>query len=127
MSNELRELSDVNQGGVLAIRAKERVVIRRMRRVVEQGALDATKIDDDGPAPEVGEDEKPWSRDRLRIAQDMRKSKRMAPVYLDHMQRKVDAHDDREAQKTAPSPLNIGVVNIVQAVSYPTKLIEVKE
>ena len=106
--------------GVKAIQQIERQVIRKARRVVEQGALDATAIDDEGPAPEG------WDERRTRVARDMRQSKRNAPVYIDVLSRIVENHDKIEAARAGgPVQLNVGVVNVVQAPNYPVIDVEV--
>ncbi len=121
------EATQADKAALRVVEGKERLIIRRLRRIVEQGALDGSHIDDDGPAPVVPEGQKPWTPDRLRVARDMRKSKRNAPVYLEHAQRAVEKHDDRQAVQQVPTQLNVGVINIVQARVYPAIELETKE
>ena len=115
-----KALSKVDEQGVQAIVRKERKVIRKARKVVERGALDATAIDDDGNpvAPGVLEG---WDARRMRVAQDMRKAKRQAPVYIDVLTKTLESHDKLEAErnKAAPVQLNIGTINLVKAEDRP--------
>jgi hypothetical protein len=114
------KLTKAEKRQVAAVKAAERTVIRRARRVVEQGALDATALNDDGLPVEEGVTEG-WSARRRNVANDMRKAKRAAPVYIDVLARQLESHDKIEAAKTSGAAinLNIGAINIVKAPEYP--------
>lgn len=118
-----KRLSEIDQRSAAVVLRKERSIIRKARRVVERGAIDATAIDDDGPAPAD------WDARRVRVARDMRASKRNAPVYIDVLSGILDRHAKVEAAKAAaPVPLNIAVINVVQAPpSYEVLDVEVKD
>lgn len=115
----MKQLSRLDQIGVKAGLAAERQVIRRAMRVVEKGALNATLINDNGlndQGKEVGLNE----RD-LRIARDLRKSKRMAPVYLEVLLRRLESAEKADALRDQGPKvsLNVGKVVVVQSVAYP--------
>jgi hypothetical protein len=99
--------------GVQAVLRVERKAIRKGLKVIEQGALDATTIDNDGIP--VSPDAEPLAGKRLRVALDMRKSRRDSPVYIDVLTRRIEGAEkaDALANVGAPRALNIGVVNIV--------------
>jgi hypothetical protein len=99
--------------GVQAVLRVERKAIRKGLKVIEQGALDATSIDDAGNP--VAPDVEPLTGKRLRVAKDMRLSRRDSPVYIDVLTRRIEGAEkaDALAGNGAPRPLNIGVVNIV--------------
>lgn len=122
--NETR-LRPIDQAGVAAVRAVERKVIRRMRKLVEQGALDASLINDNGlddQGSEVILNER-----RKRVALDMRKSKRHAPVYIDFMKARVESTERADALRDGPRlSLNVGVVVEVRPAQYPVKMIDHK-
>lgn len=102
--------------GVQAVLRVERKAIRRGLKIIEQGAIDATTIDNDGNPvdPNMPETERLRGK-RLRVAQDMRKSRRDSPVYIDVLSRRIESAEkaDALANVGSPRPLNIGVVNIV--------------
>lgn len=118
--SEERKLTRAEKREVNRIKHLERQIIRRARQVVERGGVDATAIDDEGNEVERGVTEG-WSARRRRVALDMRKSKRNAPVYIDVLTRIVENHDKAEAakQQAAPIQLNIGSINVVKAPEYP--------
>lgn len=90
--------------------------IVRMRKMLGRGLLDAMQVDDEGPVPED------WDKDRVRVARDLRRPKRYAPIYVELGEKMLEHHDKIEiARETEPRDiqLNIGVVNIVQPPSYP--------
>lgn len=105
-----------------ALRHVERTAIRRAMRVVEQGAFDATSIDDDGVPVGLHGEKVAGNPRRRRIALDMRQSKRNAPMYIDVLTRRLESAEkaDALAAQGAPVHLNIGVVNVVVAPSYQT-------
>lgn len=120
---KLRPIDERSKQAVLAV---ERAVIRKMRRYVEQGALDASRINDNGlddSGSEVFLNER-----RKRIAMDLRKSKRHAPVYLDVYKARVEAAERLDAERAAPrGDLNIGVFVEVKPVIYPTLALDTKK
>lgn len=118
--SDSKALAQADILGVRAIARKERKVIRKARLVVERGAIDASSIDDEGNPVERGAIEG-WDARRMRVAQDMRKSKRNAPIYIDVLTRTLDTHDKAEAErgKGAPISLNIGAINICKLPDYP--------
>lgn len=99
--------------GVQAVLRVERKAIKRGLKIIEQGAVDATGIDDAGIP--VSPDVEPLKGRRLRVALDMRSSRRDSPVYIDVLTRRVESAEKADAMSNqgAPRPLNIGVVNIV--------------
>lgn len=116
-----KALSPTTQAAIKAIAKVERKVIRKAMRVVEQGALDARTIDDDGlPVEVLKPGDKPLSGKRLRVALDMRKPKRESPVYIDVLTRRLESAEKADAMSNQGSPvqLNVGTVNIVQAPQY---------
>lgn len=119
MSDEKR-LTKQDRREIAAVKSVERAIIRRARRIVEQGALDAAAITDEGLPVEEGLTEG-WTAKRKNVATDMRKAKRAAPVYIDVLARQLESHDKIEAAKTAGAAinLNIGAINIVKAPEYP--------
>ncbi len=103
-----KALSPMDQRGADVVRRKARGIIRQARRIVEQGAIDATHVNDDGQFPEE------WDARRRRVALDMRESKRNAPVYIDVLTRRLESHEKLEASKnTGNLNLNVAVVNVV--------------
>lgn len=104
----------------------ERKVLRKARRLVEEGAVNATRINDNGlddQGSEVILDE-----ERKRIALDMRKSKRHAPVYIDVLLRRVESAEKAQAlQGAGRGPLNVGVFVHVAPPQYPAIEIAAKE
>lgn len=114
----MRELSKIDQAGVAAVRFVERKVIRKMRRLIEQGALNASRINDDGLDDQGSE--VILNEQEKRIARDLRKSKRHAPIYLEVYHRRVEASEKADALRTGDRPaLNIGLVVQVQMPEYP--------
>lgn len=90
-------LSRNDQLGMREAKAVERRVIRRARKIIERGIEDATMVTDEGvddSGSEVLLDER-----RKRIAMDLRKSKRNAPIYLDIAARMIESHDKIEAAR----------------------------
>lgn len=111
--------------GAEAVRHVERKVIRRMRRLIEEGAIDATRINDDGL--DDNGSEVILSSQKKRIALDLRKSKRHAPVYLEVFYKRVEGSEKAIADRDAPRiNLNIGSLVQVQAVTYPVVAIDTK-
>jgi len=92
--------------------------VRRALRRLEDAAELAQCIDDDGRAvPEP---------DRLvHVAKDLRRSKRLAPYYIDILTRKEEAAAKIAAASAQPPAvqLNIGTVQIV-AATYPRQKID---
>lgn len=110
------------ENAMRAIRQVERTAIRRAKRVIERGAYDATKIDDDGlPVGEAGE-EVVRNPERKRVAMDMRKPKREAPVYVEVMTRRLESAEklDAASDQGQPVSLNIGVMVVQQGPQYST-------
>lgn len=108
----------MDQAGVAAVRFVERKVIRKMRRLIEEGALNATLINDDGLDDQGSE--VILSEQKKRIARDLRKSKRLAPIYLEVCHRRVEAAEKADALRGQErQPLNIGLVVQVQIPDYP--------
>lgn len=123
--SDSRPLTKREEAGVAAVRFVERKVIRRMRRLVEHGALNATRINDDGLDDQGSE--VLLNEQEKRIAMDLRKSKRHAPVYLDVHLRRVEAAEKADALRDQPKTnLNIGVFVEVRAPEYPTLRIDTK-
>ncbi len=118
MSKE-RKLTKLDKEGIKAMERLERRVVRKARAIVEQGSVDATALTDEGTPVEEGLT-KGWSARRRNVANDMRKSKRNAPVYIDVATRIVETADKMEAAKSqaAPIQLNIGAINVVTAPQY---------
>lgn len=114
-------LSAIDQAGVKAGLAMERRVIRKAMKVVERGALNATMINDDG-LDDQGSEVILNERDK-RIARDLRKSKRHAPVYLEVLLRRLEAAEKLDAMKDQGPKLslNVGKMVVVQAVPYPVQ------
>lgn len=113
-------LKAADKAGVAAVKFVERKVIRRALRVVEKGALDATLINDNG-LDDQGSEVILTERAK-RVAMDMRKSKRHAPVYIEVLLRRIEGAEKADAlrdQGPRP-PLNVGVFVQVQAPEYPT-------
>lgn len=117
----MKALNRIDQAGVRAGRAAERQVIRRAMRVVEKGALNATLINDDG-LDDQGSEVILNERDK-RVARDLRKSKRMAPVYLEVLLRRLESAEKVDAMRDQGPKLalNVGKVVVVQAVPYPVQ------
>lgn len=117
----MKALRPLDQAGIRAGRAAERGVIRRAMRVVEKGALNATLINDDG-LDDQGSEVILNERDK-RVARDLRKSKRMAPVYLEVLLRRLESAEKIDAMRDQGPKvaLNIGKVVMVQAVAYPVQ------
>lgn len=118
--SEPKALSRPDELGLRAIVRKERKIIRRARLVVERGAIDASSIDDDGN-PVASGSVAGWDARRMRVAQDMRKSKRNAPIYIDVLARTLETHDKAEAEagKGAPINLNFNAIIIPRLPEYP--------
>jgi hypothetical protein len=124
--SEVKVLRKLDQAGADAVRMVERRVIRKMRRLIEEGAIDASRINDNGLDDQGSE--VILSEQRKRIAMDLRKSKRHAPVYLDVYYRRVEGAERTDALRDGPKlNLNIGTLVQVQAISYPVKALEHKE
>lgn len=117
-------LTKLDQAGIKAGRAVERKVIRRAMRVVERGALNATLINDDG-LDDQGSEVILNERDK-RIARDLRKSKRHAPVYLEVLLRRLESAEKIDAMRDQgpKQALNIGKVVVVQQAAYPVQRID---
>lgn len=117
---KMTALSERDKAGEAAVRFTERVVIRRMLRVIEKGALDATLVNDDGlddQGSEVLLNER-----AKRIARDMRKARRNAPAYIDVALRRLESAEKADALRASNTraPLNIGVFVQVAPPSYPS-------
>ena len=56
----------------------------------------------------------------MRVALDMRKSRRNAPTYIDVLLRRLEGHEKAEAIKSqgAPVALNVGTINVVMPPTY---------
>lgn len=107
------------EAAVRAVQRVERKVIKRAMRLVEQGALNAARINDNG-LDDQGSEVILNERDK-RIALDMRKSKRLAPVYIDVLLRRIESAEKADALNgQAKAPLNIGVFVQVAPREYPT-------
>ena len=119
-------MNEVQKAGVRAVLAVERKIIRRMRKLIEEGAINASRINDDGlddQGSEVILDEQ-----KKRIARDLRKSKRHAPVYLQVFADRVEAAEKADAARAQDrQPLNIGMVVQVQIPEYPVKRLDEPE
>lgn len=113
-------LNKLDQAGIRAGRAIERKVIRRAMKVVERGALNATLINDDG-LDDQGSEVILNEREK-RIARDLRKSKRHAPVYLEVLLRRLEAAEKIDAMRDQGPKLalNVGKIVVVQSAAYPT-------
>ena len=112
-----KALSSLDRG-VQAVLRVERKAIRKGLKIVEQGAIDATTIDNDGnPVDPATPEQERLKGKRLRVAQDMRKSRRDSPVYIDVLTRRIESAEkaDAMANQGSPRPLNIGSVTIVVA------------
>ena len=103
-----------------AVKFAEKVIIRRMLRVIEKGAMNATLVNDDG-LDDKGQEVLATQREK-RIAMDMRKSRRNAPTYIDVALRRVESAEKADALRASNirGPLNIGVIVQVTPPSYPT-------
>ncbi len=96
-----------------------------MRRLVEEGAINASRINDDGLDDQGSE--VILNEQAKRIAKDLRKSKRHAPTYLDIYYRRVEGAEKAEALRDGPKlNLNIGTLVHVQAINYPVQQIDHK-
>lgn len=113
------KLAKTDQAGVRAVQLTERRVIRKALRVIEQGALNATRVNDDGLDDQ--DSEVILNEREKRIAMDMRRSKRHAPVYLEVMLRRIESAEKADALRaqSAKPALNIGVIVQVQGPEYP--------
>lgn len=121
-----KPLRKIDQDGFNAVRRVERNVIRRMRKLVEEGAINASRINDDGLDDQGSE--VILNEQAKRIAKDLRKSKRHAPVYLDVYYRRVEGAERADALRDGPKlNLNIGTLVQVQAIQYPVQQIEHKK
>jgi hypothetical protein len=117
-----KALSPMDQAGADLVRRKARSVIRQARKIVEQGAIDATDVNDDGELPVE------WDARRRRVALDMRESKRNAPVYIDVLTRRLESHEKLEAAKAGGNvSLNVAVINVVRPPAYEEIDVEVNE
>lgn len=118
--SDTKALSTVDARSERVVLRKERFIVRKLRKRLEQGYQDAM---------EIGPDGKPLTPEevRMRVANDLRSNQRNAPVYLEHVRKNLEAYDNRQAEKDAPTQLNIGTVNIVQAAIYPAIELETKE
>ncbi len=96
-------LTKIDQLGMAVAKATERRVIRKARKIIERGIQDAASINDDGlddSAADVLLDEHGRVDERRRrIAKDLRKPKRDAPMYLDVSVRMLESHDKIEAAR----------------------------
>jgi hypothetical protein len=118
VSNPLNPPLVAPDPGLAVIRNIERRVIKRALRVVEQGALNATLINDDGRDDQGSE--VLLSEREKRVAMDMRKAKRFAPIYIDVLLRRVESAEKADALR-AEGPrlgLNVGVFVQVKAAEY---------
>lgn len=100
-----------------AVRRVERKVVKKTMHMIERGVLDAAAIDNDGlPVGEAGQEVVKDPR-RLRVARDLRESKRNAPLYIDVAMRRLEQAEKLDALQDhgAMVQLNVGTVNIVQA------------
>jgi hypothetical protein len=114
---------EIDKVGAAAVRAVERKVIRKMRRLIEEGAINASLINDDGLDDQGSE--VLLSEQKKRIARDLRKSKRHAPVYLEIYNRRVESAERVDAMRGQDrQPLNIGVVVQVALPEYPVLQLE---
>ncbi len=109
------------RGQKVALLARRREeVVEGMRELVEGGAMDAAGLGD-GEVP-LG-----WEEKRVRVAQDMRKPRSRAPVWIEVMQRAVEGHDRVQAERTGRDVLlSIGSVNVVVGPEYPKLVLEKK-
>lgn len=110
---------------VKVIKSAERKAIRKARRIIEDGVVQAAALTDDGVVLKEPTDV------QLNVARDLRQSKRNAPAYLEFALRMTETADKIAAAQNqgAPVALNIGVVNIVQGAppAYPAIEAEVKK
>lgn len=90
---------------------------KRTARLIVKCALRAAELGDYGPPPPG------FTKQEHTIAMDARLPKRDAPYYLE-IAKQITSDSDRAPEEA--QSLNIGTVNIVQAMSYPTKRIEGK-
>lgn len=122
--------SAVFKASVKAVQRIERKVIKRALKTIEQGALNATKVDDDGTGVDDEGNPVELSVREKRVAMDMRKSKRNAPVYIDVLTRRLESAEKADAMSNQGerAQLNIGTVNIVQAApQYEVINVDAKE
>lgn len=123
--SETKALRKIDQVGADAVRMVERKVIRKMRRLIEEGAINASRINDNGLDDQGSE--VILNEQAKRIAMDLRKSKRHAPTYLDVYYRRVEGAERADALRDGPKlNLNIGTLVHVQAIQYPIKAIDHK-
>lgn len=120
-------MNKIDRAGIKAGLAMERRVIKRAMRVVEKGALNATLINDDG-LDDQGSEVILNEREK-RIARDLRKSKRHAPVYLEVLLRRLEAAEKIDAARDQGPKvaLNVGSVVVVQSPAYPVHQLGRKE
>ena len=118
-----KPLRKIDQAGFDVVRRVERNVIRKMRRLIEEGAINASRINDDGLDDQGSE--VILNEQAKRIARDLRKSKRHAPTYLDIYYRRVEGAERAEALRDGPKlNLNIGTLVHVQAIPYPVVAVD---
>jgi hypothetical protein len=109
-----------------AVKYTERRVLRKARRLIEDGILHATLIDDFG-VPVDAENPPQLTKQQMRIALDLRDSKRNAKMYIDTAIRVSELALKAEAIKSQGGPvqLNIGTINIVRREEYQYPVIDV--
>lgn len=112
--------------GARFLRNSEREIIRRMRHRIEKGILNASLVNDDG-LDDQGSEVILNEREK-RVARDLRKSRRNAPVYLEFQLRRVEGAEKAELLRDQPKvSLNIGTLVQVQPVAYPVVQIDDKK
>lgn len=94
---------------------KTRWYQRKARKTI-RNALKASEIGGDYDFSQKPEG---WTDEEYRVAMDARLPKKSAPYYLE-IAKQVASDMDRN-QADEKQPLNIGTVNIVQAINYATK------
>lgn len=117
-------MNAIDRAGIKVGRALERKVIKRARQAVERGALNAARINDNGLDDQGSE--VILSEREKRIAMDMRKSKRNAPVYIEVLLRRTENAEKLSALRDQGPKvaLNVGQVVLVQPVAYPVRQLD---
>lgn len=111
------------EAAIKAVQRAENKALRRARKVIERGLIDATGLNEDG-AP-VDEDAAQMRGRRLQVAKDLRQPVRNMPSYLKLAAERLNMQDKIAAAEKQQTPVNLNIGTVVHVAPPQYEVIDV--
>jgi hypothetical protein len=113
----------VTEAAVKAVEKAQSKALRKARRVIERGLVDATGLNEDGQP--VDDDAAQMRGRRLQVARDLRQPVRNMPSYLKLAADRLNMQDKIAAAEKVQAPVSLNIGTVVHVAPPQYEVIDV--